>query len=224
MSEGRMDAVAVEKWTPERRRQLTRDSLIDAAATVFARRGFHGASLEEIAETAGFTRGAIYKNFADKEDLFMAVNERFNERAIQGFADLLATEGYADNLGAVAAKWAEMRTIDPEFFVLGAEFNLYLIRNPDARARAVERRHETVRRVAELMRQTAATFDFEMPIPVEDLAWIFIITSDGFRMAALVEPDLDRLYEPFLELFSRGVFDQLNPDPNTAPNVEPKPI
>ena len=67
-----METVAVEKWTPERRRQLTRDTLIEAAAAVFARRGFHGASLDEIAETAGFTRGAIYKNFADKEDLFFA--------------------------------------------------------------------------------------------------------------------------------------------------------
>ena len=49
----------VERWTPERRRELTRTALIEAAAQVFARRGFYGASLDEIAETAGFTRGAI---------------------------------------------------------------------------------------------------------------------------------------------------------------------
>src|SRR5436309_8046773 len=71
--------VPVERWTPERRRELTRTALVDAAAEVFARRGFHDASLDEIAETAGFTRGAIYKNFGIKEELFYAVGERQNE-------------------------------------------------------------------------------------------------------------------------------------------------
>ena len=180
-----MEAVAVEKWTPERRRQLTRDTLIEAA---------------------GFTRGAIYKNFADKEDLFFAVSERFNERALQGFAELLTTEGTVDNLGAVAEKWKEMRENDPDFFVLGEEFNLYLIRNPQARERAVERRRESMRRVAKFMQETDDAAGMEMPIPAEDLASIFLITSDGFNMAALVDPDLARLYLPFLELFTRGVF------------------
>ncbi|MFP5380534.1 MAG: TetR family transcriptional regulator, partial [Vicinamibacteria bacterium] len=71
-----LPVVPVEKLTPERRRQQTRDVLIEAATEVFARRGFEGAALEEIAETAGFTRGAIYKNFAGKEDLFFAVTDR----------------------------------------------------------------------------------------------------------------------------------------------------
>src|SRR3954470_11530746 len=77
--------VAVEKLTRERRRQQTRDVLIAAATDVFARRGFEGASLEEIAEPAGFTRGAIYKNFDGKEDLFFAVTERLNEQVIEAF-------------------------------------------------------------------------------------------------------------------------------------------
>src|SRR5215212_416476 len=77
--------MAVEKLTRERRRQQTRDVLIAAATEVFAQRGYEGASLEEIAETAGFTRGAIYKNFAGKEDLFFAVTDRFNELIIEAF-------------------------------------------------------------------------------------------------------------------------------------------
>src|SRR5258708_39743981 len=119
--------MAVEKWTPERRRKLTRDTLLDAAAVVFAARGFHGASLEEIAETAGFTRGAIYKNFADKEDLFLTVWERFNERALEQFGYLLAdgsTELDNIHISAIAEKWREIQTSDPNFFVIGLEFKL----------------------------------------------------------------------------------------------------
>ena len=55
-----------ERWTQERRRQHTRDLLLDAAEEVFAKKGFEGASLEEIADTAGYTRGAIYKHFGGK--------------------------------------------------------------------------------------------------------------------------------------------------------------
>src|SRR5438270_13172850 len=74
-----------ERWTQERRRQHTRDLLLDAAEQVFGKRGFEGASLDEIADTAGYTRGAIYKHFGGKEELFLETNTRFNERYIQAF-------------------------------------------------------------------------------------------------------------------------------------------
>ena len=198
--------MAVEKLTPERRRQLTREALLDAAAQVFARRGFHGASLDEIAETAGFTRGAIYKHFTDKEDLLFAVSDRYNERALEGFSDLLGTTGSADNLQAVAARWMEMHVNDPEFFMLGAEFNLYLLRNPEARARAVEHRREQTRRIAAFMEETDEAVGVTMPMPAADLASMFLVTADGFTMAALIDPEIAKLYGTFLEIFVKGAW------------------
>src|SRR6266542_2907779 len=66
--------------TREEKKARTRAQLIDAAATVFARRGLVAASLDEVAEEAGLTKGAVYSNFASKEDLFQAViDERLNE-------------------------------------------------------------------------------------------------------------------------------------------------
>jgi len=55
-----------------RRRKATRARLLSAAAEVLSERGFHGASVEEICERAGFTRGAFYSNFAAKDDLVLA--------------------------------------------------------------------------------------------------------------------------------------------------------
>jgi AcrR family transcriptional regulator len=203
-----MDPMAVEKWTPERRRQLTRDSLLDAAAVVFAARGFHGASLEEIAETAGFTRGAIYKNFADKEDLFLAVWERFNVRALEEFGYLLedgSTQLDGIHISAIAEKWREIQTSDPNFFVIGLEFKLYLLRNPEVRERVAARRHDGTRRVAKFMAERAAAVGARLPMPADDLANIFLITSDGFTTASLTDPELARLYEPFLDLLIHGM-------------------
>ena len=48
----------------------TREALLGAAAAVFVERGLHRASVEAIAERAGFTRGAFYSNFASKQELF----------------------------------------------------------------------------------------------------------------------------------------------------------
>src|SRR5215469_1395854 len=64
-----------EPLTPERRRQQTREYLLAAAAEVFADRGFHGATLDEVAAVAGFTKGAVYSNFKSKDDLFLALLE-----------------------------------------------------------------------------------------------------------------------------------------------------
>src|SRR2546421_6505720 len=77
--------VPAERWTQERRRQHTRDLLLDAAEEVFAERGFEGASLDDIAQRAGYTRGAIYKHFGGKADMFLALSTRFNERFLTVF-------------------------------------------------------------------------------------------------------------------------------------------
>ncbi|TMK67506.1 MAG: TetR/AcrR family transcriptional regulator, partial [Actinobacteria bacterium] len=175
--------MATEKWTPERRRQLTRDALIDAAAEVFAKRGFHGASLDEIAETAGFTRGAIYKNFGGKEDLFFAVNEKINQRALEGFAELLGSTGVGD-VAAIAAKWKELIVGDFQFFTLVLEFNLDAMRNPDLHQRLIERRRHSTQMVAKFVEEQSARAGVKLAMPSEDLANIFLITTDGFTHAA----------------------------------------
>ena len=62
-----------ERLTQKQRRELTRQQLLDAAAVVFSARGYHVASIDDIADAAGFTKGAVYSNFASKEDLFLAL-------------------------------------------------------------------------------------------------------------------------------------------------------
>ena len=61
----------------------TRQALLDAAAQVFANRGFGGASLDEIAEVAGYTKGAVYSNFGSKDELFLAVLQDRMRRQVE---------------------------------------------------------------------------------------------------------------------------------------------
>ena len=69
-------ASTARRMTREESRAATRERLLAAARSVFARSGFHGASVEEIASEAGFSTGALYSNFDGKEDLFLVLMER----------------------------------------------------------------------------------------------------------------------------------------------------
>jgi AcrR family transcriptional regulator len=66
------------RLTREESAARTRRRVLEAARTVFAERGFHGASLEAMAETAGLTKGAVYAHFTSKADLFLALQEERN--------------------------------------------------------------------------------------------------------------------------------------------------
>jgi len=200
--------MAVERWTPERRRQRTREALLDAAAAVFARRGFHGASLDEIAETAGYTRGAIYKHFTDKEELLHEVCVRLNERTFAEFDEVPgASRPFAEFVDAedVIDQWRTMVERDAEFRIVMLEFLLYAMRNPTAHDRALEFSRANRQQLADYLRQHAAEIGENLPLPSEDLAGIFGISSDGFAQAALIDPDAARLYGLLLDLIVRGL-------------------
>ena len=93
----------VPRLTPERRRELARDAMIDAAETVFAKNGFGGASMEEIAAEAGFSRAALYTRFGSKEDLLGAVLDRHSERAAEAFAAMWLRHQHAATTSGKAA-------------------------------------------------------------------------------------------------------------------------
>ncbi len=106
--------------------------LLDAASQVFARKGYAGASVEEIAETAGFSIGALYGNFASKEALFLELlaqrgKDRLNEAAQA--LDRHGGDGHAvmTELGRMVVEAADK---DVDFALLQAEFWLYAVRNP----------------------------------------------------------------------------------------------
>jgi len=193
--------LVVGRLTPQRRRELTRTALVEAAAQVFARRGFYGASLEEIAETAGFTRGAIYKNFADKEELFFAVRDHINEQTLAAFAEQLDKGAAAAfDARAQAAIWQRADGANPEYRALFLEFRLYELRNPDVQARSVAEGERTRKMIAKFMEDNAKANGLILKLPAETLAAILANVSDGFAINSHGDPGEVDLYEAFLQL------------------------
>jgi AcrR family transcriptional regulator len=208
--------MAVEKWTPERRRQRTREALLDAATTVFAKRGFHGASLDEIAEAAGYTRGAIYKYFSDKEELLHEVCVRLNERAFAEFDELPSIAlPWADlKFDEIVEHWRAMVERDTEFRIVMLEFQLHALRNPKLRERAREFAQANQRAIADYLTAHAQEVGEHLSIAAEDLAAVFGTASDGFAQMLLFDANAARQYGLLLELVTRGLRSLVEEQPN----------
>jgi AcrR family transcriptional regulator len=205
-------AVTVEKWTPERRMERTRAALIASARHLFATRGFEGASLDEIADAAGYTRGAIYRHFANKEDLFFAVNDAVNTEVLDTFAEELdLEEGFtlADNRLArlAAATWTKALAVNKEIWALNLEFSLYQYRNPAVQERSADQRRQNRAIVASFMEHYAAEQGITPKVPMETITAILLNASDGFVQAARIDTDAEDLFATFLDLFIPAVMD-----------------
>jgi AcrR family transcriptional regulator len=207
--------------TQERRRQRTRDLLLDAAKDVFARRGFEGASLEEIAEAAGYTRGAIYKHFGSKEELFLAVNKRWNESFLEAFVESIdpATPIEELDLASLAKRWHEMQYSDPLEFGLGLEFNIFVLRHPETRERVAKQRLELARMIADFIDEQSVRLGEILHMDSLTLARISIACSDGLQLASYLDIGQEDLYEPFLALLVTAIED----DPKKKKGKESKP-
>ena len=118
------------RLTREQRRQQTRARLLDAAGQVFARRGFHAATVDEVADAAGYTKGAVYSNFTSKDELFLALLDQRLAAQLQQVEALYAIESSEELLAAMRGRTEQEFAAARDFGVLMVEFSLYAMRDP----------------------------------------------------------------------------------------------
>jgi len=203
--------VPVEKWTPERRMERTRAALIASARHLFATRGFEGASLDDIAEAAGYTRGAIYRHFANKEDLFFAVSESVNTEVLDAFAEELDLEEGGptiDDNRDYAAVWMKALAGNDELWALNVEWSLFQYRNPGVRERSVASLREGRSRVAAFMEHYMSAQGIRFKLPIETVASMLLNAADGFATTARLDPETEHLFATFLDLFLPTVIEE----------------
>src|SRR4051794_6997151 len=142
----------VQRLTRDERREQNRQRLLDSARSLFGQKGFGATSLDEIADAAGLTRGALYYNFpGGKEALFLALLEdRADERASaieQAFGEPSSgdVEATLQQTQTAAGDWARSLVGNREFHQLFTEFALQASREPKF-ARAFKKRETSIRR------------------------------------------------------------------------------
>lgn len=191
-----MPAVLTRKET----QQQTRRRLIAAAAKVFARRGYHRATVGEIASEAGFTIGALYSNFAGKEDLFLAIADRqVGERVAEVEAIAEAAEGEEPGREA-AEKLRAFLERDPDWPLLFYEFWSLSVRNPELQGELAQRRDAIRDALAEALQRVAAQLGFELRFPAPMLATAIAASLNGLAFERAADPEAlpDEVFAEFV--------------------------
>jgi AcrR family transcriptional regulator len=175
----------------EEQRALTRARLIESAARVFARRGFHGASVQDIAREAGATTGAIYSNFTGKEDLYLAVFEEHVATQIRAYTERFASSADLDARSRAGADyWMAQLSVDPDFFPLYMEFWAHAMRDPELRPRFAARFAVFRETFARLIEEGARDVGIEPPPGfAQRMGTVLNALGNGLAMEKLSDPD-----------------------------------
>jgi AcrR family transcriptional regulator len=163
---------------------------LDAAFDVFGERGIAASSLADVAAHAGLTKGAVYSNFAGKDDLVLALME---EHAMARLAASLAGFAEADDpraaLANVATVLVRAMHTDAAWHRLLAEYFALSHRDPQLRRALRERRREARAAVARALTEMSGALGFEFPLPVDELSTVFFALSNGLAVESGIDPD-----------------------------------
>jgi AcrR family transcriptional regulator len=204
-----------------RPRSETRRDLLDAAARVFARKGLHGASVEDVSEEAGFSRGALYSNFESKEDLFLALWVERIERRRRELREVMQRAGNPA-AGLAPASANVMRSVDREreWFLLYFEFALHAARDAEFADRFERVREQGLAELAAGIATGIEEAGLDSSLDPADLALALKALSYGLALERLVNEDAvsNDLLGRVMELIFRGIWAEREAQgPHTAP-------
>jgi AcrR family transcriptional regulator len=181
-----------KRLTRNDKRQANRTRILRAARKVFARRGYHNAKIEDIGAEAGLSIGAVYYNFKNKEDLFLALLEDWRAELIHDVESALGSPdgGEPDpaQLRKDIRRVAETLSPSREWRLLLFEFVSYAARNPKFRARFVAGRRNFKAALTHLLEQRMTAADLQPTVPAERLAVLVTALVNGLSVDELTEP------------------------------------
>ncbi len=184
------------------KKALTRNGLLETARRVFIEQGYHNTTLDQVAEAAGFSKGAVYSNFGSKDDLFLALLDELMEERVRELAAQLERAAGAPNFLKELARQAtrhRMR-LAPEWTLLLMEFWTHAARDPELRRQFAAQHARLMEKVARQVAQVAAQRGILPRRPPLDVVRALSAIGHGMAMEELIEPG--SVKEEFLaELF-----------------------
>ncbi|MBV9874725.1 MAG: TetR/AcrR family transcriptional regulator [Verrucomicrobia bacterium] len=175
-----------QRLSREEKRQETKEKLLRSAEQLFNQGGYEKASVDLIAENAGFSKGAFYSNFDSKEAIFLELLEASKRRKIEALEYLVAQDMSADQL--LAAIRNSEPDSDFDFAQLAVEFQLQASRDPTF-AKAYAKLNRNYRdSLIGVLEKLYAKLGKTPPTPVKDLADILMATISGLLLQAAETP------------------------------------
>jgi AcrR family transcriptional regulator len=179
----------MRRRTRREQAELNRERILAVARSVFLRNGYYAASIDEIAEEAGFSKGVIYSQFGSKADLFFALLERrVEERAAFNLEAALkgTIEDSARNLLSMNER---MRKADRAWTLLVLEFRILAARDPELQKRYSAMHRRTIEGLAEVIEQLKAKTERPPAFESSDLARLVSAIDSGYALEESIDPE-----------------------------------
>lgn len=172
--------------TQAQRREQTRQALLDAAEEAFLARGFHGVSLEAIADAAGFSKGAVYGRFGGKDGLFLAVVERRFKRRLADLSAVWQQEADLErSLVAMLVEQSRGSRKDAGWSAAWLEFVVHATREPETMAQLRALDQELVRGAASAMAEGSGLAEPDG----QYLTTLSLVVGSGLMVERLLAPE-----------------------------------
>jgi AcrR family transcriptional regulator len=169
----------------------TRAQLLDAAAELFAQKGYAGASVDEIAEAAGYSTGALYSNFGSKEQLFVELMSAWRSHNIArqaAQAAAIVDEDPPDPLAMFVQRLERVVGQSTEAAALQAEFWLFAVRNPEAMEVLAAKTDERVEALTPLVSHVMQRYGAATEVPPETVTRIALALFQGLARQRRIDP------------------------------------
>jgi AcrR family transcriptional regulator len=196
-----------QRLTREQSRDQTRERLIEAARTMFIKKGFVATSVEDIAAAAGYTRGAFYSNFGGKADLLIELLHRDHEGMQANFQSIMEEGGTREEMEARAVEYYSGLSRDKEGFPIWVEAKLLASRDAKFRVRFNAFRNEKLDQIAAYIRAFSARVGTPLPLPAETLALGLMSLCDGVQFFRMCDPQ--QVTEEVTETVLAGFFSRV---------------
>ena len=181
------EEAAGQRLTRAESKARTRERLLDAAARTFARKGYAGASVEEIAQSAGYSIGALYSNFGGKQELFLELMSGRASRRQAMVAEILQADD--DPAEAIARLLERTGSPDPDLMALRAEFWLYAVRNPEAMGALTAQRREQIDALVEVISAAMSRLNVPAGVSAPAVATVALAMFQGLMRQRRIDPE-----------------------------------
>ncbi|RDW15168.1 TetR/AcrR family transcriptional regulator [Oceanobacillus arenosus] len=172
-----------KRMTQEERKQETRKMLLDSAAEIFAQLGFHGASVDKIAEFAGYSKGAVYANFNSKEELFLALLEQKMKRDLDTIHQIMKQQHSIDHFIEKMDYYFDLdRQTNRVWSILNMEFLLYAMRQESVRQKWTAMIEESVGQISGVIEKMMEQENRVSTLSAEEFAWTILSLGNGMAI------------------------------------------
>lgn len=186
------------RLTRAQRQERTRAQLLQAAKLRFLRHGYAATSLDDIADDAGFSKGAVYSNFGSKPNLCREVLELIHREKFDEMAELATSDDELEARVAAVSAWLERTAGDVGWTMLELEFVVLSRNNPELGEMITTLRNEAATMIVDVLQSMSAKLGFteeqlagsDVAASLDDLGNLLLSAGIGLGIQRAVDPSV----------------------------------